>query len=180
MKTTAAPEQRTQTATLRFAHVAPRKMRLIAHTLAGLPVREAEAQLLLRPQRAAGPLLKLLRSAIANARSSKQMPPSNLVISVIRVDEGPMLKRFLPRAQGRATPIHKKTSHVSLVLAETAESQREQFVITPRPKKEKKPEKKRRGARLPASETAHEAKREEGGAERRPGFFRRIFRRKSI
>ena len=106
-----------QIAKLNYLHIAPRKVRLVANALRGLSVNEAEAQLLFRPQRSSEPLLKLLRSAVANAKNSQKLNADKLVIEAIQVNQGPMLKRFMPRAMGRATPIHKKMSHVILVLA---------------------------------------------------------------
>src|SRR3989344_9692027 len=108
-----------QIAKLKYLHIAPRKVRLVANALRGLPANEAEAQLYLRPQRASKPLLKLLRSAIANAKNNQKTDPDKLVVESIQVDSGPVLKRFLPRAMGRATPILKRTSHVTLVLKES-------------------------------------------------------------
>ncbi len=104
-------------AKLNYLKIAPRKVRLIANLLKKRSAIEAEAELLYRPQRAAKPLLKLLRSAISNA-ASKDLKKEKLFVSDIRVDQGPILKRWMPRAQGRATPIHKKMSHIILVLEE--------------------------------------------------------------
>src|SRR3990167_8126182 len=108
-----------QIAKLNDLHIAPRKVRLIANVIKGLRAQEAESQLIMQNQRAAQPILKLLRSAMANAKNNKKMGLENLVVKSVIVNQGPMLKRFLPRAQGRATPIHKKMSHVTLILEET-------------------------------------------------------------
>ncbi len=113
-------------AKLNYLKIAPRKVRLVANLLKKRSVIEAEAELLYRPQRAAQPLLKLLRSAISNA-VSKDFKKENLFISDIRVDQGPMLKRWMPRAQGRATPIHKKMSHIILVLEEKEGGQKTKY-----------------------------------------------------
>ena len=102
-------------AKLKFLHMTPRKVRLVASVLRGMQVRRAEGELMFRRNRAAEALLKLLRSAIANAKNLK-LNEETLVVSEIRVDQGPMLKRFLPRAMGRATPIQKKMSHITIVL----------------------------------------------------------------
>ncbi|PIR88114.1 MAG: 50S ribosomal protein L22 [Candidatus Harrisonbacteria bacterium CG10_big_fil_rev_8_21_14_0_10_45_28] len=125
---------KTQSAKLSYLNVAPRKVRLIANAIKKLPVKEAEAQLLLRSQRSSGPLLKLLRSAVANAKN-KDMDVAKLVVSAIWVDGAPVLKRFLPRAQGRATPLLKRMSHITIVLAESDKKKGERFTII-------KPEKK--------------------------------------
>ena len=99
---------KTQTAQLNHLHMAPRKVRLVAHFIKGLSVNEAEAQLLNNSKRASVPILKLLRSAIANAKNTKQLSADNLIIKEITVNQGPMLKRWMPRAQGRATMIPAK------------------------------------------------------------------------
>lgn len=110
----------TATAKLNYLKIAPRKTRLVAHVVKGMDIVRAEAELLYRPQRAAKAILKLLRSAISNA-SVSGLDKEKLFIKDIRVDQGPMLKRFMPRAMGRATPIHKKSSHIILTLEEKPE-----------------------------------------------------------
>lgn len=160
----------TTTAKINYLKIAPRKVRLIANTLKGLSVPEAEAQLLLRLQRSAQPLLKLIRSAVSNARNQK-MDTGKLFISSILVNQGPMLKRSLPRAQGRATPIHKKMSHVVLVLAESEQKLANRFIITP-PKKKDKVKKERVKPKM------DEIKKEQ--PKEKAGFFRRMFRRSSV
>lgn len=161
---------KTQLAQLNYLHIAPRKVRLIANTLKGLPVKEAEAQLILRVQRSSQPLLKLLRSAVANARNQK-MDPGRMIVSSIRVDQGPMLKRSLPRAQGRATPLQKKMSHITLILSETETQQVNRFVIDP-PVKQKKIKKEKVRPKVESVKSEKTAQR--------PGFFRRLFRRTSV
>lgn len=164
-------------ATLRYLHMAPRKVRLVADLIRGLTLRDAEAQLLLgNNRRAAGPLLKLLRSAAANA-VFKKLQPARLYISTITVDQGPMFKRSLPRAQGRATPLQKKMSHIYLALSE-GEKSTPQYTFLPKPKKEtaKKTSAKAKAAQSPTAPTAatKESQRENSG------FFKRIFNRKSV
>ncbi len=160
-----------QTAKLNYLKIAPRKVRLIANTLKGLSTQEAEAQLMLRVQRASKPLLKLLRSAVANAKNRK-MDPAKLFVGSVLVNQGPILKRSLPRAQGRATPIHKKMSHVVLTLVEAEKSFSDRFVIKPPVKKTKGPKKER------VKPKAEEVKKE--AITKKPGFFKRIFSRKSV
>lgn len=162
------------TAKLNYLRISPRKVRLVANTLKQLSVNEAEAQLLIRTKRAAHPLLKLLRSAIANAKN-KKLDPQKLIISSMLVNEGPILKRFLPRAQGRATAIHKKTSHVTLILSEAEKPSSARFNILPPVKKEKKAKEKKLSKTKAAEEKEIKLKVEE-----KPGFFKRIFRRKSV
>jgi large subunit ribosomal protein L22 len=171
------------TAYLRHLHIAPRKVRLIAHTIQRLPLAEAEAQLIVRNQRAAEPLLKLLRSAAAGA-VAKNADRDRLMIAALRVDKGPILKRALPRAQGRATPIHKITSHVTLVLKETENRHPSRFVFVKKEKKKKKEDTKKTRADKKVANTGREKGSEEketkGIAAREPGFFRKVFRRKSV
>src|SRR3989338_6556686 len=133
-----------ETAALNYLRVAPRKVRAVADLIRGLPVQEAEAQLALSPRRPAQPLLKLLRSAVANAKNNRQLPTNRLMIEEIRVDQGPMLKRFMPRARGSASMIQKKMSHVTLVLDEQTEPKKPRFVIVAK-KKSKSSETKKSG-----------------------------------
>lgn len=162
------------TAKLNYLNMAPRKVRLIADTLRKLPAQEAEAQLLMRPHRVAGPLLKLLRSAVANARNNFKLEANKLVIGEIFVGKGPMLKRFLPRAMGRATPIHKIMSHITLVLQETGKVHNPRFAILPPAKKAKKSPKHDYKDHKPKAEKPTSEKSKE-----KSGFFRKMFSRKT-
>ncbi len=98
--------------------IAPRKIRQIAALIKKMPVQEAETLLKFQNKRAALPILKLLKSGAASAINNFNLSSENLFVSNIFADEGPMLKRFMPRAFGRAGAIHKKTSHITLVLEE--------------------------------------------------------------
>lgn len=108
---------RTAKANLRYLKVAPRKVRIVADLIRGKSVPQAQAQLMVQTRRAAEPLQKLLQSAIANA-DVLEMDMEKLYVASIRVDNGPMMKRMLPKARGRGTVIQKIMSHVSLVLGE--------------------------------------------------------------
>lgn len=123
------------TAKLRYLRIAPRKVRSVAGLMRGLAVNEAEAQLLVQPRRASGPLLKLLRSAVANAVNTRSLDRNKLYIESLRVDQGPMMKRMMARARGRGVTIQKKMSHVTLVLGEREGNRAPRFVI---PRKETK------------------------------------------
>ncbi len=101
--------------------IAPQKVRLVADAIRGKSATEAKIQLGVIEKRSAEPMLKLLNSAIANAQHNLGLSPDNLYISEIFVGEGMTLKRWLPRAHGRATPLLKRTSHVTLTLAEIEE-----------------------------------------------------------
>lgn len=101
--------------------MAPRKVRMVADMIRWKKVEEAQSILRFTVKRASLPLLKLLNSAVANAKSTHQTEPANLYISRITVDEGAKYKRWMPRARGSAGEIQKKTSHVNLVLSEIKE-----------------------------------------------------------
>jgi large subunit ribosomal protein L22 len=103
---------------LRHLRISPRKVRLVVDVIRGMEVRKALAQLRVINKRAVQPLTKLLQSAVANAKNNFELAEDNLYIKEIRVDKGSTLHRWQPRARGRATPIRKRSSHVSLILAE--------------------------------------------------------------
>lgn len=106
------------TAKLNYLRMAPRKVRLVASLIRGKTVLEAERQLKFSTKRAGTALFKLLASAIANASHNFSLQKENLKISKIVVDGGPPLKRIRPRAFGKAFPIRKRTSHITMVLSE--------------------------------------------------------------
>jgi large subunit ribosomal protein L22 len=95
---------------------APRKARLVVDHIRGKSVEEARAILIHTPRGASRDVLKLLDSAIANAESNHELGPDELRIAKVFVDEGPTLKRYRPRALGRATRIRKRTSHMTIQL----------------------------------------------------------------
>jgi large subunit ribosomal protein L22 len=105
-------------AKLNHFRVSPRKVRLVADLVKGLPVDAAIRQLAFSNKRSGAALLKLLKSAVSNAKNNLHLSSENLYIKEFRVDEGPVFKRYMPRARGRATAIRKKTSHISLILDE--------------------------------------------------------------
>jgi len=100
----------------RFVRSAPRKARLVMDHIRGKQVDEARAILRHTTRSAATDIAKLLESAVANAENNFELDPDDLKIGTAFVDEGPTIKRFRPRAQGRATPIHKRTSHMTITL----------------------------------------------------------------
>lgn len=104
-------------ATLRYLRVAPRKTRLVVNLVRGKSVAEALSILQFTKRSASDPVRKLIQSAVAGAEAANANV-DKLFVKTIYVDEGPQLRRFMPRAMGRATRINKKTSHVTLVLAE--------------------------------------------------------------
>jgi large subunit ribosomal protein L22 len=107
---------------LNFIPMAPRKLRAIANLVRGKPAGQAIDLLKFTPKAAATPLRKLIASAVANASdlSKNKVDVDRLVVTHISVDQAAMTKRFMPRAMGRATPIHKKTSHVRVTVSDNS------------------------------------------------------------
>jgi ribosomal protein L22 len=103
----------------RFVRVAPRKARLVADQVRGMPVEDARTLLAFSSKDAARDLSQLIESAAANAEANHDLVAEDLRIADIRVDEGPTLKRWRARARGRATRIDRKTSHLSVALTPT-------------------------------------------------------------
>ena len=104
----------------RYLRISPRKVKIVLDLIRGKDVGTATAILLQTPKAASEPLMKLLKSAVANAENNLGMDPAKLVVSEVFATPGPILKRMMPRAQGRAYRINKKTSHVTLAVTEKA------------------------------------------------------------
>lgn len=105
-------------AKLNNLRIPPRKVRLVINLVRGLKIEEAEKQLKNLKQKAALPIYKLLKSALANAENNFKFKKDNLYIKEIKADEGDRLKRWMPKAMGRATPIHKDNTHITIILDE--------------------------------------------------------------
>jgi len=106
-------------AKVKNVRISPRKVRMVVDSVRGKSVSQAVHILTFTRRKAAIPVQKLLKSAIANASENDGITDvDDLLIDRITVDEGPTLKRFMPRARGRATPINKRTSHIQIVLRE--------------------------------------------------------------
>jgi large subunit ribosomal protein L22 len=105
---------RTAFARATYVRVSPMKARRVVELIRNLPAQEALSVLKFAPQAASEPVAKVLASAIANAEHNFELDPDSLFVSQAYVDEGPMLKRFRPRAQGRAYRIRKRTSHITV------------------------------------------------------------------
>ncbi len=103
-------------ATARFVRATPQKARRVVDVVRGLPAEEALAVLAYAPQEVAVTVRKVLASAVANAEVGEHLDTSRLVVTKAFVDEGPTMKRFRPRAQGRAFRIRKRTSHITVVV----------------------------------------------------------------
>ncbi|GHV55855.1 50S ribosomal protein L22 [Deltaproteobacteria bacterium] len=102
----------------KYIRVSPRKTRIVAKNVVGRPVEDAMNILQFTPQKGAEIIRAVMRSALANAEHNASMNVDALVVKEILVNEGPVWKRFMPRAQGRATSIRKSTSHIIVILAE--------------------------------------------------------------
>ena len=100
----------------RYVRISARKARVVADQIRGKGYEEAEALLSFSPRGASVPMLKLLRSAGANAENNADLDPEDMLISRVAVDEGPTMRRFRPRARGRATRIEKRSCHITLAL----------------------------------------------------------------
>lgn len=168
-------------AELKYLHISPRKVRLVASLIKGMDMPHAEFQLSRMPKRSSGVLLKLLKSAVANAVHNFDMKDrTGLYIKQIVVNEGPVLKRMMPRALGRGALIKKRMSHVKLVL-DTKETH-----VSARAKKKKEGPVVRDitaqdlgegGAKIKAG---NDNERNLQTRRNAPSFVRRVFRRKAI
>ena len=105
-------------ATAKFLRGSTRKARLVTKAIKGMPVEEAAAVLRFMPQYAAKDIARVLQSATANAENNHNLSAEDLIILEAVSDEGPTIKRFRPRAQGRAFPIHKPMTHITIVVAD--------------------------------------------------------------
>ena len=110
-------------ATAKTVRVSPRKSRLVIDLIRGKSVGEAISILKFSPNKAAGIIEKVLMSAIANAENNFDLDVEDLVVSEAFINEGPTMKRFRPRAKGSASPINKRTSHITVVVSERQEGQ---------------------------------------------------------
>ena len=117
---TAVADDRRARATARYVRMTPMKVRRVVDLIRGMEAREALSVLQFAPQAASEPVAKVLASAVANAEHNHQLDPESLIVAVAYVDEGPTLKRFRPRAQGRAFRINKRTSHITIEVESVA------------------------------------------------------------
>ncbi len=110
-------------ASSRYVRVAPRKARLIANQVRGMHIEQARSLLEFSPRGAAEDIRKLIESAAANAENNHDLVADEMRIAEITVDEGPTLRRFRPRALGRASRINKRTSHIAVALSPDEEEE---------------------------------------------------------
>ena len=105
-------------ANLKYLRISPRKVKIVADLIRGKSLAQATGILLTTPKAASEPLLKLLKRAAASAESNPKMDPEKLYVSACYANPGPIIKRIMPRAQGRAYRINKRTSHVTIAVSE--------------------------------------------------------------
>ncbi|HEY3353318.1 MAG TPA: 50S ribosomal protein L22 [Polyangia bacterium] len=105
-------------AVIRYTRMSPRKARIVANMIRGKDIDEAMAILRFQQRKAAKVMRKLLVSAIANAHTNHQLEVDNLIVKTVLVDGGPILKRWMPRAMGRANRMNRRTTHVTIVVGE--------------------------------------------------------------
>jgi large subunit ribosomal protein L22 len=177
-------------AQIKFIRMSPRKARLVVDLIRGLDVEKAIDQLQFMTKAAAKPVLKLLNSAISNAINNFKLKKENLYIKTITVDGGPVLKRWRPRAFGRAAPILKRSSHINLVLGERIESKRsveEKAATLEKPKvvetlknftREKAKEESQKGE-IESKKQKEMTVPVRGEVKKRRGFLKNIFPRKT-
>lgn len=163
----------------RYVRVAPRKMRAVADIVRGMKATDALNQLRFIGKSASRPIEKLLRSAVANAEHNFSLQKESLKVKKLSVDGGPVLKRYQPRAYGRAVPVRHRTSHITVVL---------EGRLAPKPKKEKTlPPKSEVKPSISSEKPKMEDKKQPEfevqknvGKEQKRSFVRRFFRRKSV
>ncbi len=146
-----APDVQEAIATARFIRMSPTKARQVVDLIRGRQVEDARRVLRFSQRAASVPVGKVLDSAIANAEHNRGLPADELVVVRAWADEGPTLRRFRPRAQGRATRIRKRTCHVSVVVGRREE---EEIVSAERPEEKKTTRKKPTAKKTAAKKTA--------------------------
>ena len=102
----------------KYARISPRKVKIVCDLIRGKDTNVAAAILMQTPKAASELMLKVLKSAVSNAENNHEMDPDNLYVSETFADPGPIIKRFRPRAHGRAARINKRTSHITIVVKE--------------------------------------------------------------
>lgn len=161
-------------AQLNRLRVAPRKARLVADLVRGKSIADAKVQLAVSKKHVSRAIEKLIDSAVANAVHNHMAQPETLVIESIFVNEGPTMKRWMPRAMGRATPLNKRTSHITVIVAgegksatvrteEVADTKKEETPAEEK-KTEKKPAAKKKATKKKATSKKKSTKKEETNA----------------
>jgi large subunit ribosomal protein L22 len=181
------------TATLSRYRISPRKARLVAQQVKGLPVQAADQTLTVLQKKAAQQMRKLLESAVANAEHNFGLDKTNLYVYDIQVGDGLTMKRWMPRAHGRATPILKRTSNITLILEEKEHGKRK----TPEELQKEREEKRKKQAEEFSQKAKDESEKSEEGTKKsstkptdipnkkekkagaNSGWQKKMFRRKS-
>ncbi len=168
-------------AKLNHLHISPRKVRSVVDLVRGLSAEEALAQLRFLPKRSAGPVFKLLQSAIANAEHNFSLSSEGLKIETLKVDGGPVFKRSWPSSRGRTAPRSKKTSHITLIL----EGERKTNKLTKEIDKNKRDSEVKTGDTESRARSGLDSRKEIRSGSKmktapRSGFVKKMFQRKSI
>ncbi|OGY60170.1 MAG: 50S ribosomal protein L22 [Candidatus Colwellbacteria bacterium RIFCSPLOWO2_01_FULL_48_10] len=156
--------------------IAPRKVRLLCDVLRGMPVVAALAQLQVTNLRSAGVIAKMIMSAVANAKNLG-MDPKKLLIKTITVNQGMMLKRYLPRARGSASELQKKFCHVMVALEESSSLKMPSYTVHEKPKKVRAEKAAKPGVK---EKEPIKGAQEQSKTKAKKGFLRQVFNRKSI
>jgi len=168
---------------LNYLRIAPRKVRLVIDLIRGMDVKQAKTQLSFMPQRVAKHLIKLINSVVSNAENNFKIKSEGLFIKEIKVDEGTPFKRWRPVSRGRAFPIMKRTSNITLVL-ETKEGMSEKTVeLKPEVKQEVKQEEKteeKKEKSVSLEKSKMKAPKKIKKASKIQGLTKKIFRRKAF
>lgn len=169
-------------ASLNYLRIAPRKVRSVIDLIRGKDIKEAEAQLKFLSRRASAPVYRLLRSAIANAKSNFSVEKENLFIKEIKVNEGVPYKRQRAMSRGRAFPILKRTSHIiiSLGIREGVKIEKKQSVVRETKINTKKVEEKKEETKTFSKTINKKPVKEMVAKPKSQNWAKRIFRRKSI
>lgn len=169
-------------AEIRHLHIAPRKVRLAANLIKGMSAEDAGRELADRTKRASNPLYKLLQSAIANAKHNFLAGDGVMMVKDVRVNPGPVSKRFRPRAFGRAAPIRRRTSHVSLVLeiGDTALARSREREGAPVVREATREDLRRDGTAGRGRDEGADSARVSATKPKQSDFMRRVFQRKAI
>lgn len=172
---------------LRHLRIAPRKIRLVLSLVRGLSAKDAESQLQLMSKRGSDPVLKLLHSAIANAKNTYGIEKDNLYIHQIFANKGQTLKRWLPRAFGKASSINKRSSHVVVVLKSKDDVQgkkKKKANVSTTENTTQSAQSSDKAGSVTAKQSGKQNKRTGSEEMRRsaakPSVVKRVFRRKSI
>jgi len=173
-------------AQLKFLKISPRKVRAVLDQVRYLSIAQIEAQLLISKKRAAKPILKLFLSALANAQNSYSFRKEDLLLKRIEANEGPTLHRWFPRAFGRAAPIRKRSTHLTIILEpKKGAAPIKKTSGRQETKKEKVEEIKKitdyeKDKKINKQKTENKKEKSERSKGPRKGFMKKIFSRKSI